>query len=494
MSMREIVTTLSGVLLAVTLSALDQNIVTTALPAIARELNGLEHLSWTVVAYLLTWTTLAPIYGKLSDLYGRGPLLLTALGIFIAASALCAVSQTLYQLIAARALQGAGGGGLMVLAQAIIGDVVSPRERGRVQAFTSTLWGASSICGPMLGGFFVDYWSWRYVFWINIPIGLLSFLLCRRTVARLPVTHIKRPIDYAGSLLLVAGTTALLVASSSVGTTTTWLSAPFLVTLAAGVLFAAAFVAWEQRAQEPLFPPRLMKKRTIRLVSALMFLISVLLFTGIVMLPVFFQLVMHVGAGRSGALLVPLLLGSTVSSFWAGQFMRKTGRYKILVPFSFALAFCGFALLATIEADTPLSLVLLYMTLLGIGIGTNYPVILTSAQNVADAGDLGAATSAVVFFRALGSSVGAAVFWSILLAALSRHLEDSGMQSVRAAIFSGTGLPAAQHVVIEHALAGAFHVAFIAAAGVAAVGIVLGFLMREVPLRTTTRRLAEEAG
>jgi EmrB/QacA subfamily drug resistance transporter len=492
LSVREIVTTLGGVFLAVSLSALDQNIVTTALPAIARELHGLEHLSWTVVAYLLTWTTLAPVYGKLSDLYGRGRLMLIALAIFVIASGLCGLSQTLGQLIVARALQGVGGGGLMVLVQSIIGDVVSPRERGRVQAFTSGLWAASSICGPMLGGFFVDNWSWRYVFWINLPIGILSFVLCWRTLGRLPVVHIRRPIDFLGAILLVAGTTALLIASSAVGTLTTWKSWPFLATLGGGVLLLALFVAWERRAEEPLFPARLMRKRTIRLSAASMFLISVELFTGIVMLPVFFQLVMHVGAGRSGALLIPLLISSTASSFLAGQFMRQTGKYKILVPFSFALAMFAFACLATMEADTPLALVGLYMTMLGIGIGLNYPVILTSAQNVAEAGDLGAATSTVVFFRALGSSVGAAIFWSILLLSLSHHLEESGMTSARAAIFNGAQLPPAQSAAIEHALVGAFHVAFWGASAVAAVGLVLGFLLREVPLRTTTRQLAEE--
>lgn len=491
---REIISTLSGVLLAVMLSALDQNIVTTALPAIARELHGLEHLSWTVVAYLLTWTTLTPIYGKLSDIYGRGRLMLIALGIFVGASVLCALSQTLTELVAARALQGAGGGGLMVLAQAIIGDFVSPRERGRVQAFTSTLWGASSICGPMLGGFFVDNWSWRDVFWLNVPIGILSFFLCRSAVARLPVSHIKRPVDYAGSVLLVVATTSLLVVSSSVGTTSAWLSAPMAATLAAGLIVAAAFVWWERRAAEPLFPPRLMRKRTIRLVGGAMFLISVELFTAIVMLPVFFQLVMHIRAGSSGALLIPLLLSSTASSFAAGQFMRRTGRYKILVPFSFALALCGFALLATLEPQTPLALASFYMILLGVGIGTNYPVILTSAQNVAEEGDLGAATSTVVFFRALGSSVGAAIFWSILLAALSHHLESSGMSSARAAIFDGAVLPEGRRAAIEAALVDAFHVAFAAAGAVAAVGIGLGILLREVPLRTTTRtHLTEEA-
>jgi EmrB/QacA subfamily drug resistance transporter len=491
---REIVGSLSGVLLAVMLSALDQNIVTTALPAIARELHGLEHLSWTVVAYLLTWTTLTPIYGKLSDLFGRGRLMLLALAIFIVASALCALSQNLYELIAARALQGAGGGGLMVLSQAIIGDFVAPRERGRVQAFTSALWGASSICGPMLGGFFVDNWSWRFVFWINLPIGTLSFLLCRRAFARLPVTHIKRPIDYLGSILLIAATTALLVVSSSVGTSSTWLSPPLFITLALGLLLTVGFILWERRATEPLFPARLLRKRTIRLVSSAMFLISVELFTAIVMLPVFFQLVMHVGAGSSGALLIPLLISSTASSFSAGQFMRKTGRYKILVPLSFTLAFLGFVGLGTLRADTPLVLVSFYMVLLGVGIGTNYPVILTSAQNVADVGDLGAATSSVVFFRALGSSVGAAVFWSILLAALSRHLAAAGMESVRAAIFNGAALPAADAPMIEHALLGAFHVAFLSASVVALIGIVLGLLLREVPLRTTPRRFIEEAG
>lgn len=486
-SAREIVANLSGVLLAVTLSALDQNIVTTALPAIARELHGLEHLSWTVVAYLLTWTTLTPIYGKLSDLFGRGRLILGALLLFLVASTLCALSQNLNELIAARALQGAGGGGLMVLAQAIIGDFVAPRERGRVQAFTSVLWGISSICGPMLGGFFVDNWSWRWVFWINLPVGVLSFVLIRHAVARLPHNEVPRPIDYVGSVLLVGATTSLLLASSSVGTSAHWLSPVFLATLVLCVALTAVFVLWERRAREPLFPPRLLKKRTIRLVSGAIFLLSVELFTCIVMLPVFFQLVMHSSAGSSGALLIPLLLATTVASFSTGQFMRQTGRYKALVPIAFALACAGFLLLATLGAQTPVALVSLYLFILGIGIGANYPIILAAAQNVADTGDIGAATSTVVFFRALGSSVGAAIFWSILLVSLSRHLADVGMESIRAAIFNGAALPAAQAASVQGALIAAFHVAFVAAAGVAAAGVVLGLLLHETPLRTTTR-------
>jgi EmrB/QacA subfamily drug resistance transporter len=486
-SNREIVANLSGVLLAVTLSALDQNIVTTALPAIARELHGLEHLSWTIVAYLLTWTTLTPIYGKLSDLYGRGPLILGALGVFLIASTLCALSQNLEELIAARALQGAGGGGLMVLAQAIIGDFVSPRERGRVQAFTSVLWGISSLCGPMLGGFFVDNWSWRWVFWVNIPFGVLSFILIRHAVARLPRTRIKRPIDFGGAVLLVGATTTLLLAASSVGTSSHWFSPELVAELAITVVLTVAFVLWERRATEPLFPARLMRKRTIRLLSGTIFLISVELFTCIVMLPVFFQLVMHSSAGSSGALLIPLLVATTISSFGTGQFMRQTGHYKILIPTSFGLSVLGFFLLATMDAQTPIPLVSFYMFVLGVGIGTNYPIILAAAQNVADAGDIGAATSTVVFFRALGSSVGAAVFWSILLAALSQHLAAAGMESVRAAIFNGAVLPAAQSASIEISLISAFHVAFVAAGCVAAIGIALGLLLHETPLRTTTR-------
>jgi EmrB/QacA subfamily drug resistance transporter len=485
---------LSGVMLAIMLSALDQNIVTPALPAIARELHGLEHLSWIVVAYLVTSTTFTPVYGKLSDTYGRGRLMLIALGVFIVASVWCALAGSLTELIVARAVQGLGGGGLMVLAQAMIGDFVSPRERGRVQAFTSILWAASSIGGPVLGGFFVDQLSWRYVFWINIPIGIVAFILCRRAAARLPAAHLRRPIDATGATLLVGGVTALLFVASSVGTTSTWTSPAILGALAAGAVLVTAFIAWERRAREPLLPGRLFKLGTIRLVAMLMFLMSVMLFAAIVMLPVFFQLVMHIGAGNSGALLIPLLLSSTMSSFAAGQIMRKTGRYKSIVPASFAAGVVGFGLLATLQPATPLVLASLYMVVLGISVGANYPVFMTSAQNVADPGDLGAATSAVVFFRALGSAAGAAIFWSILLAALSQHLAAAGIASARAAIFDGVPLPLDQRTAIEGALLHAFHVAFWWACGVAATGFVLGFFLEETPLRTTIARRPVPAG
>lgn len=295
--------------------------------------------------------------------------MLTALVIFIAASTLCALSQTLLQLILARGLQGLGGGGLMVLSQATIGDFVSPRERGRVQGITSSLWGIASIGGPVLGGFFVDYLSWRYVFWINIPIGLLSFVLCRRAMARLPVTHIRRPIDFPGAALLISGVTALLFVSSAVGKTSTWMSAPLLGALAAGIVLVSAFVAWERSAQEPLLPGRLFKKRALCLAASGMFLVSVQLFTGIVMLPVFFQLVMRVGAGSSGALLIPLLASSSFSALVVGQVMRKTGRYKAVMPLAFASCLVAFALLATMQPTTSLVWISIYMLFLGIGIG-----------------------------------------------------------------------------------------------------------------------------
>jgi hypothetical protein len=265
------------------------------------------------------------------------------------------------------------------------------------------------------------------------------------------------------------------------------MSPPLLCALAIGIALIAAFIMWEQRAAEPLLPARLFKKRALGLSAVGIFLVSVQLFTGIVMLPVFFQLVMQIGAGSSGALLIPLLASSSFAALAAGQFMRKTGRYKLLMPLAFTSSLVAFALLATMEPTTPLLWITIYMILLGIGVGTNYPVIMVSAQNAADPGDLGVATSTIVFSRALGSSFGAAIFWSILLASLSRHLEAAGMAQARAAIFNGAALSVQERAAILDALVHAFHVVFTTACGVAAVGIVLGFFLKEVPLRTTTR-------
>ncbi|HXF34419.1 MAG TPA: MDR family MFS transporter [Candidatus Acidoferrales bacterium] len=491
-SQRDIAGALFGILLALLLGALDSTIVVPALPVMAVDFHGLDHLSWVVVAYLLTSTALTPIYGKLSDIYGRGRLIQVAIAAFTLASILCASAQTLPQMIVARALQGAGGGGLFVMAQAMIADFIPARERGRFQVYTATVWAVAAIAGPPIGGWFVDHLSWRWVFWINLPLGLIALAFCRRAAARLRVEHHPTSIDYIGALLLTLAVTGLLLVSTWGGITYPWLSPVVLGTLAVSVAIFAAFIAWELHVAEPLLPPRIYGNGVIGVTSALGFLTSVLMVGSIVLFPVFFELVMGFDAGNAGILLIPLQVGVTAASFAAGQIMRRTGRYKMLPPLSLAFGVAGALLLATMDATTSPVLTIFYSVLLGIGIGASFPVVVIVAQNAAEPRDLGVATSTVTFSRQLGGSFGAAVFWSIILGVMSGDLHGSGMDAARKALFSGgraglERLPANERDAIIGALVHGFHAAFVVAGGVALLAIAFSFLLKEEPLGTTSR-------
>ena len=492
---REILVILSGILLGMMLAALDQSIVATALPAIAGELNGLEHLSWIVSAYLLTSTASTPIYGKLSDLYGRRVLLETAIALFVTASVLCAVAQDMPELIAARALQGLGGGGLISMAQAVIADVISPRERGRYQGYLSGMWATASVGGPVLGGFFVDYLSWRWVFWINLPLGVAAFILCRRALARLVSPRQRRRIDYLGAALLTAAVADLLLVASWGGTTFAWTSPTLLGLMAAALPLVAGFIVQELYAAEPIMPPRLFANPVISLASLISFIVAMAMFGAIVLLPVFLQLVSGVGAGHSGVLLIPLMGGTVVGAFTAGQLMRRSGRYKIFPLIGLALSTVGFVLLATMDQRTAPALAMVHMGLLGIGIGMSMPVMLVAVQNAAELRDIGVATATVAFSRSLGGSFGAAILWSALLAALERHLAASGSALGTALLAGGPDVIAhlrpAERALLIPALAQSFHLVFGIAALIAAASVAAALFLKEVPLRTSAAAVTQ---
>ncbi len=489
-SHREVLRILSGVLLGMMLAALDQSVVATALPTIAGELGGLEHLSWIVAGYLVTSTATTPIYGKLSDLYGRRRLLEIAILVFVAASLLCGLAQTMGQLVAARALQGLGGGGLISMAQAIIADVIAPRERGRYQAYLSGVWATASVGGPVLGGVFVDHLSWRWVFWINLPVGIAAFLLCRRALRALPVPRERRRIDYLGAALLILSVVDLLLIASWGGGTHAWSSPTMLGLIAAAPPLVVAFLLQELRASEPILPPRLLGHRVVRVANLASFLVAMAMFGAVVLLPVFLQLVTGVSAGDSGALLIPLMSGTVVGAFTSGQLMRRTGRYKAVPLVGLALSTLAFALLATMSAATPPVLAMAYMSILGVGIGSTMPVMLVAAQNAAEGRDIGIATATVAFFRSLGGSFGAAILWSIFLAALARALAgaggDLGLSLLQGGPDAAAQLPAAERAVLVPALVHAFRLVFAIAAGLTAVGGIVTWFLPEVPLRSTT--------
>jgi|SRR5579864_667888 len=491
LSYRGVLRILSGVLVGMFLAALDQTIVTTALPTIAADLSGIEHLSWLVSIYLLTSTASTPIYGKLSDLYGRRRLLQIAIGIFMLGSLLCVLAQTMPELIGARGVQGLGGGGLITLAHATIADHVSPRERGRYQAYLSGVWASASVGGPMLGGLFVDYLSWRWVFGINLPVGVIAIVLCRRALPRVDAQHEQRRIDYLGATLLTLAVTALLLVTTWGGTQFSWISPTILGLAVIGLLLLVMFALQELRALEPILPPRLFGDSVFRVANTASFLISMVMFGSIMLLPVFFQIVAGRTPGESGLLMAPFTGGTVVGAFATGSLMRKTGRYKPFPLIGLAAGAAAFALLAALSASTSSLAITLDMVVLGTGIGMALPVMLVSVQNAAQPRDIGSATSAVNFFRSMGGAFGAATLWSVLIIGLDYGLQGTGTGENPVALLQGgpdalAHLPPDLRAQLAPALLQAFHAVFMVAALLVLGSFAMAALLKERPLRTST--------
>ncbi|HYC12917.1 MAG TPA: MDR family MFS transporter [Stellaceae bacterium] len=490
---RDVLRILSGILVGMFLAALDQTVITTALPTMAADLKGVEHLSWVVAVYLLTSTASTPIYGKLSDLYGRRSLLQGAITIFVGGSLLCAIAQSMPQLIIARAVQGLGGGGLITLAHAVLADHVSPRERGRYQGYLSGVWATASVGGPVLGGFFVDQLSWRWVFWINLPVGAIAFLLCWRALRHISGRRERRSIDYPGASLLTGAVTSLLLVATWGGSQFPWLSPPIIALSLGGIALLALFLVQELRAIEPILPPRLFRNNVFRTANTVSFLVAMVLFGCTMLLPIFLQIVAGMRPGQSGLLMTPYMGATVISSFMTGRIMQATGRYKRLPILGLTLAAVGIALLATMTATTHVAAIAGYLFLIGLGFGFTFPVMLVSVQNAADPRDIGVASSAVNFFRSMGGSFGAAILWSVLIVALEHRLASGGAaigEDSLALLRGGPeGLahlaPGLKDAVLP-ALGFAFHVVFATAAAIAAVALAVAATLQERPLRTNT--------
>jgi EmrB/QacA subfamily drug resistance transporter len=499
----EIVVILVGLMLGMFLAALDQTIVATALPSMAADLNGTSHLSWVVSAYLLTTTAATPIYGKLSDFYGRKIMLQIAIVLFLVASVLCALSGTMVELIGARALQGVGGGGLISMAHATIADVISPRERGRYQAYIASVWGAASIGGPVLGGLFVDYLDWRWVFWINLPIGFAALVVSEVALRRLQAKREPHRIDYLGAVLVVSATTCLLLVTTMGGNEFAWGSMPILGLAAATVLLAVLCVLQELRAPEPLIPPRLFGNRNFVLVNGYSLLATAAMIGAIVFLPLFLQLVYGLQASVAGLLLIPFTLSSVLATIVAGRLIARTGRYRIFPLIGLAMAAIGSALLALASGDTSLTVIMLDASIAGVGTGLIGPTVLVSIQNTIEPRDMGAGTASVNFCRALGGAFGAALFGAILLARLSQVLDQlpayrgAAVNPAAALIRQGpaalTDTPAALHGAVLQALALAFSAMFWVATLVFLASLAISWFVDEEPLKTTPG-LARAAG
>jgi EmrB/QacA subfamily drug resistance transporter len=489
MTHRQILVVMSGLMLGLFLAALDQTIVATALPTIVGELGGLEHLSWVVTAYLLASTVTAPLYGKISDLYGRKIVFQVAIGLFLIGSALCGIAQNMPQLIGFRAIQGLGAGGLFVMALTIVGDVVSPRERGRYQGYFGAVFAVSSIAGPLLGGWLVDNIDWRWVFYINLPIGLIA-LFVTASVLNLPFHRQEHRIDYPGAALLVAGVGALLLVTVWGGREYEW-GSPLIMGLAiAGLALVGIFLWWESRIEEPILPLRLFRDRTFSLTSAAGFIVGLAMFGGIVFLPLFLQIVIGASATNSGLLLTPMMLGVIIASVGGGRLITKTGRYKIFPVVGALLAALALFLLSTMGVGTALLAASVYMLILGTGLGLMFQVLVLAVQNSVEMRDLGVATSANTFFRTLGGSFGTALFGAIftsrLTANLARLMPGSELGGGGDLISSPQiilALPPETKANVILAFADSTSTVFLVAVPFALLAFLLVLLMPELPLR-----------
>jgi EmrB/QacA subfamily drug resistance transporter len=481
-SKRELYLVFAGLMLALTLASLDQNIVSTALPRIVSDLGGLMHLSWVVTAFMVASTTTTPLYGKLSDIYGRKRLFYVAIGIFLAGSVLCGLSQTMLQLILFRTLQGLGAGGLMTLAQTTIGDLIPPRERGRYQGIFGAVFAACSVAGPLLGGVITDSLSWRWIFYVNLPVGAAALILIAIGLKH-PNVRSEHRIDYSGAVLLTAATIALLLFLSWGGTAYPWTSPVMLGLIAAAVVLTVLTILRERHAAEPILPPRLFAIRGFFIPVTVIGIQAMALFGSLVYLPLFFQLVMHRSPSHAGLLMAPLMAGVILTSVTGGRLVARTGRYKIFPVIGLLLASGAFLAIALGAENavgvTPLVLALI---VLGAGFGFVMPIMTMALQNVVERSDLGVATSVSAFLRSLGGALGVALSGAVVTARLhmllpaSVHLESLTSLSVGA---PGSGVNHAVTEAYRHAIA----TTFFTGSALAACAFAVVLALPEIPLR-----------
>lgn len=491
-SHRTVLVAIGALLLGMLLAALDQTIVSTALPTIVSELGGMEHLSWVVTAYMLASTAATPLWGKLGDQYGRKKLFQGAVVLFLIGSALCGIAQNMPQLIAFRAVQGLGGGGLMVLSMAIVGDLVSPRERGRYQGLFGAVFGATSVLGPLLGGLFTEHLSWRWVFYINLPIGVVALFVIA-AVLHIPVGATRHTIDYLGTFLIASVATCLVLVASLGGTTWPWGSAQIIGLAVLGAVLLGCFVLVERRAAEPVLPLKLFRIRTFSLVAVISFIVGFAMFGAMTYLPTFLQVVQGVSPTMSGVHMLPMVVGMLLTSTASGQIVSRTGRWKVFPIAGTAVTALGLLLLHRLTETSPTWEMSVYFFVFGAGLGLVMQVLVLVVQNSVPYADLGVATSGATFFRSIGASFGVAVFGTIFTNRLTGKLQDAlagqplppGVSADRIAADPRAiaALPARLQPAVLHAYATSITDVFLYAAPVVLVAFGVAWFLKEDRLR-----------
>ncbi|MDA1359907.1 MDR family MFS transporter [Glycomyces luteolus] len=510
LSGRELFTLFSALMLTMLLAALDQTIVGTALPTIVGDLNGMDDYTWVVTAYLIATAATTPLYGKLSDLYGRRPIILLAITIFLVSSALAGLSQNMLQLVLFRGLQGVGAGGLMTLAFTIVSDVLPPRDRGKYQGLFGAVFALSSVAGPVLGGWLAEV-DWRWIFYINLPTGLVALVAVNAVLRKHPIPTRQHKIDYLGAMFLVPAVTCLLLATTWGGQDYAWTSGVILGLFTAAAVLTAAFLVVETRAEEPILPLRMFHQGTFSLASVIGFVFGIAMFAGIVYIPLFFQMVRGYTPTKSGLLMLPMMVGMVATSILSGFVISKAGRYKWFLVGGAVVSTVGLSLFTQVHVDTPLATSAVYLLVLGLGMGMFMQPLVLAMQNIVSMADLGVATSTNTFARTLGGAVGTSVLGAVMNATLDRELTANlpaalaQLSPQEAAAFGGSdlsaltesptavqGLPEPVRLVVQQAFTDGMDDVFLVAAVITAVAIVLTLFLPDLVLRGAPDARTEE--